>query len=65
MILGRKVILSVPNLERWSVDQVFIGGECVGGFDGGVGDDSPGILEMAFKGSLREKLSAVGALDDA
>lgn len=50
---------------RSSVPCIFIGGMYVGGFDGGVGDDSPGILEMAFKGTLREKLSAVGALDDA
>ena len=50
---------------RSSVPCIFVGGEYVGGFDGGVGDDSPGILEMAFKGTLREKLSAVGALDDA
>ncbi|KAL7453566.1 hypothetical protein ACHAWC_009029 [Mediolabrus comicus] len=50
---------------RSSVPCIFVGQEYVGGFDGGVGDDSPGILEMAFKGTLREKLSAVGALDDA
>jgi glutaredoxin 3 len=48
---------------RSSVPCIFIGGEYVGGFDGGVGDESPGILEMAFKGTLREKLMAVGALD--
>ena len=54
--LGKKV-------GRSSVPCIFIGGEYVGGFDGGVGDESPGILEMAFKGTLREKLMAVGALD--
>lgn len=54
--LGKKV-------GRSSVPCIFIGGEYVGGFDGGVGDESPGILEMAFKGTLREKLLAVGALD--
>jgi glutaredoxin-related protein len=48
---------------RSSVPCIFIGGKYVGGYDGGVGDDSPGILEMAFKGTLREKLVAVGALD--
>jgi glutaredoxin 3 len=48
---------------RSSVPCIFIGGEYVGGFDGGVGEESPGILEMAFKGTLREKLMAVGALD--
>ena len=54
--LGKKV-------GRSSVPCIFIGGEYVVGFDGGVGDESPGILEMAFKGTLREKLVAVGALD--
>ncbi|KAL7442053.1 hypothetical protein ACHAXM_011280 [Skeletonema potamos] len=48
---------------RSSVPCIFIGGEYVGGFDGGVGDESPGILEMAFKGTLRQKLMAVGSLD--
>lgn len=48
---------------RSSVPCIFMGGQYVGGFDGGVGDDSPGILEMAFKGTLREKLKEVGALD--
>ena len=43
---------------RSSVPCIFIGGKYVGGYDGGVGDDSPGILEMAFKGTLREKLVA-------
>ena len=47
---------------RSSVPCIFIGGKYVGGFDGGVGEESPGILEMAFKGTLREKLGEVGAL---
>jgi glutaredoxin 3 len=47
---------------RSSVPAIFIGGKYVGGFDGGVGEESPGILEMAFKGTLREKLKEVGAL---
>lgn len=47
---------------RSSVPSIFMGGQYVGGFDGGVGDESPGILEMAFKGTLREKLQEVGAL---
>ena len=48
---------------RSSVPCIFIGGKYVGGFDGGVGEESPGILEMAFKGTLREKLGEVGALN--
>ena len=47
---------------RSSVPCIFIGGQYVGGFDGGVGDDSPGILEMAFKGTLGDKLREVGAM---
>lgn len=47
---------------RSSVPCIFVGGEYVGGFDGGVGEQSPGILDMAFKGTLRDKLREVGAL---
>jgi len=47
---------------RSSVPAIFMGGQYVGGFDGGVGEESPGILEMAFKGTLGEKLKEVGAL---
>lgn len=47
---------------RSSVPCIFMGGQYVGGFDGGLGEDSPGILEMAFKGTLRETLKEVGAL---
>ena len=48
---------------RSSVPCIFIGGKYVGGFDGGVGDEKPGILTMAFEGTLREKLKEVGALE--
>mmetsp|Transcript_29631 Transcript_29631/g.61509 ORF Transcript_29631/g.61509 Transcript_29631/m.61509 type:complete len:246 (+) Transcript_29631:193-930(+) len=48
---------------RSSVPCIFIGGKYVGGFDAGVGDESPGLLDMAFKGTLREKLKEVGALE--
>ena len=51
------------RVGRSSVPCIFIGGNYVGGFDGGVGEASPGILEMAFKGTLREKLGEVGALN--
>lgn len=49
-------------IGRSSVPAIFIGGKYVGGFDGGVGEESPGILEMAFKGTLRQKLLEAGAL---
>lgn len=47
---------------RTSVPSVFIGGEYVGGFDGGVSDEKPGILDLAFQGKLRPKLEDAGAL---
>jgi glutaredoxin 3 len=47
---------------RSSVPVVFIGGKYVGGYDGGVSDEAPGILDLAFKGTLRPKLEAAGAL---
>ena len=46
-----------------SVPAIFLGGKYVGGFDSGVDNtESPGILEMAFKGTLRDELKDVGAL---
>ena len=47
---------------RSSVPAIFIGGKYVGGFDGGVSDEAPGILDMAFKGTLRPMLEVAGAL---
>ncbi|KAL3935385.1 MAG: hypothetical protein SGBAC_009094, partial [Bacillariaceae sp.] len=46
-----------------SVPMIFIGGEYVGGYDAGVSDEAPGILDMAFKGTLRPKLEAAGAME--
>ena len=51
--LGKKV-------GRSSVPSIFIGGKYVGGFDGGVSDDAPGIQAMAFQGKLRPALQAAG-----
>ena len=42
--------------EHW------IGGKYVGGYDGGTGEDSPGIVDLAFHGILLPKLEAAGAL---
>jgi glutaredoxin len=53
------------RVGRSSVPCIFIGGEYVGGFDAGVGSDSPGLMEMAFKGTLRDRLGEVGALGDS
>jgi len=47
---------------RPTVPSIWIGGEYVGGFDGGTGEDSPGIVDLAFRGTLRPKLEAAGAL---
>jgi glutaredoxin-related protein len=48
------------RVGRSSVPMIFIGGEYVGGFDGGVSDKSPGIQTMAFQGTLRPTLEAAG-----
>mmetsp|Transcript_6991 Transcript_6991/g.8711 ORF Transcript_6991/g.8711 Transcript_6991/m.8711 type:complete len:213 (-) Transcript_6991:80-718(-) len=53
--LGKKV-------GRTSVPFIFIGGKYVGGYDGGLSDDAPGIVNMAFQGKLRSSLEDVGAL---
>lgn len=45
---------------RSSVPAIFIDGKYVGGFDGGVSTDSPGIQAMAFQGTLRPALTAAG-----
>jgi glutaredoxin 3 len=49
---------------RSSVPMIFIGGEYVGGYDGGVSEEAPGILKMSFKGTLRPKLETVYALKE-
>lgn len=46
-----------------SVPSVWIGGEYVGGYDGGVSDEAPGLVKMAFQGTLRSKLQDAGALN--
>jgi glutaredoxin len=51
------------RVGRSSVPAVFLDGTYIGGYDGGVGDDAPGILHMAFAGTLRPRLEAIGALD--
>ncbi|KAG7354974.1 glutaredoxin [Nitzschia inconspicua] len=45
-----------------SVPSVWIGGEYVGGYDAGVSDQAPGLVTMAFQGTLRPKLQEAGAL---
>ena len=48
------------QVGRSSVPMIFIGGKYVGGFDGGVSDEAPGIQTMAFQGKLRPALEAAG-----
>jgi glutaredoxin 3 len=45
-----------------SVPSVWIGGEYIGGCDDGPSDAAPGLVPLAFRGTLREKLEAAGAL---
>lgn len=53
--LGKKV-------GRTSVPFVFINCEYIGGYDGGTGDDKPGMVDLAFQGKLQLMLKDVGAL---
>ena len=46
-----------------SVPHVYIGGEFVGGFDGGPNAAAPGLVDLAFTGELEQRLKAAGALD--
>lgn len=50
------------RVGRTSVPCIFIGGEYVGGYDGGVGEESPGLVDLAFQGKLIPMLEAAGAL---
>lgn len=55
--LGKKV-------GRTSVPFVFINGEYIGGYDGGTGDDKPGMVDLAFQGKLHDLLKEAGALNE-
>lgn len=55
-VLGKKV-------GRTSVPFVFINGVYIGGYDGGLDDDAPGMVNLAFKGKLLSMLSEAGAMD--
>lgn len=46
---------------RTSVPMVFIGGKYVGGYDGGVDNDAPGLVSLAFSGKLKIMLESAGA----
>ena len=52
------------RVGRTSVPFVFIKGNYIGGFDGGIDDDACGMVDMAFKGTLRSKLGEAGAMKD-
>lgn len=49
---------------KTSVPSVWIEGKYVGGYDGGVGEESPGLVDLAFSGLLLEKLKSAGAIKD-
>lgn len=48
-----------------SVPSIWIGGNYIGGCDDGPSDDAPGLVPLAFRGTLRERLEAAGAFDNA
>lgn len=52
------------KVGRSSVPFIFMGGKYVGGYDGGLDDTAPGIVDMAFQGTLRSRLGEVGALKE-
>lgn len=47
---------------KTSVPSIWINGEYVGGYDDGVSEESPGIVDLAFAGTLRDKLMKAGAI---
>jgi glutaredoxin len=58
-VLGKK-------LGRTSVPFIFVDGEYIGGFDGGIEGNSnaSGMVDLAFSGKLRDMLSAAGAMKE-
>eukprot|EP00622_Pseudochattonella_farcimen_P000511 FR735023.1.p1 GENE.FR735023.1~~FR735023.1.p1 ORF type:complete len:172 (+),score=15.37 FR735023.1:1-516(+) len=54
-VLGR-------HLGKSSVPMIFIGGTYVGGFSDGPSDDAPGLVPLAFDGTLRSRLAEAGAM---
>jgi glutaredoxin-related protein len=50
------------RVGRTSVPFVFIDGEYIGGYDGGTGEDKPGMVDLAFKGTLQTLLKNAGAI---
>ena len=56
-MLGRKV-------GRTSVPFVFVGGNYIGGYDGGLegNSDASGMVDLAFQGKLRDMLAEAGAM---
>ena len=44
-----------------SVPSIWIGGSYIGGCDDGPSEEAPGLVKLAFRSSLKEKLEAAGA----
>ena len=60
---GNKIRAEISKLVgRSSVPAIFIGGTYVGGYDGGVSKDAPGVVDLAFQGKLRPLLEDAGVL---
>lgn len=63
---GNRVRAELGKMNgRSSVPQIYIGGKYVGGFDAGVGEEAPGILDLAFRGTLRGMLEEAGCLKES
>ncbi|OEU23133.1 hypothetical protein FRACYDRAFT_178883 [Fragilariopsis cylindrus CCMP1102] len=58
-VLGR-------SIGRSSVPFIFINGQYIGGYDGGIendNNDASGMLNLAFQGKLRDMLNDAGAMN--
>jgi glutaredoxin len=47
---------------KCSVPAIYLNGEYIGGYDNGIGADRPGLVDLAFSGTLQERLRQAGAL---
>jgi glutaredoxin 3 len=56
---GNKIRAEIGKMVgRTSVPMIFIGGNYVGGYDGGIGENAPGLVSLAFQNRLYAMLEA-------
>jgi glutaredoxin 3 len=60
---GNKIRAELGKMTgKSSVPSIWIDGQYVGGYDAGVSEDAPGIVTMAFQGTLLPQLEKAGAI---